>query len=151
MSEPFRILPVSDDPDAERRLRSGIAERAEHEGLAAEVLAGADVSTARVDLIIGLTAADVDRVGRFLPEAATVAFTLADLAEALSQPRAEAIDPALLVTDVRAVPGGAARTRTALVGAVARARESVAGGTYRDTPTEDIDTLLDRTFAGLIA
>src|SRR5699024_9501666 len=116
MTDAFRILPVSNDPDLEQQLRSGIVKRTNRDVLPAEVLASADVSTARVDLILGITGADIDRASRFLPEAATVAFTLADLAASLAQPRAEAIDPALLVTDVRAVPNASARSRTALIG-----------------------------------
>lgn len=151
MTDAFRILPVSNDPDLEQQLRSGIVKRTNRDVLPAEVLASADVSTARVDLILGITGADIDRASRFLPEAATVAFTLADLAASLAQPRAEAIDPALLVTDVRAVPNASARSRTALIGAVSRAREGVEGGTYRDTPVDQIEALLDQAFAGLLA
>ncbi|GAB2518834.1 hypothetical protein [Paramicrobacterium agarici] len=143
----FRILAFSTDGDAEARLRAEVQRRVEAASFPAQVVAEKGVVTAAVDLIIGLSAADVDRAARFLPEGATVAFTVTDLANALS-PTA-GIDQRWLVTDVRPVTGGEPPTVQKLKDAVARARRNapVPGG--EGLGERDLGETLDRAIDGL--
>lgn len=130
----FRILAFSNDGEAEAQLRAVLAEKVAEAKLPARVVAEKGVITAAVDLIIGLSAADVDRAVRFLPEGATVAFTAADLADALNP--AASIDPRLLVTDVR-------RPRREIPPTVSELRDAIATA-RRNCPTSDGEGLGDR-------
>lgn len=143
----FRILAFSTDGDAEARLRAELRSRIEAARLPAQVVAEKGVVTAAVDLIVGLTAADVDRAARFLPEGATVAFTVADLAAALS-PTA-GIDDRWLVTDVRPVPSGEPPTVTKLQDAVARARRHAPAPGGDALGERDLGETLDAIVEGL--
>lgn len=143
----FRILAFSTDGEAEARLRSALRDRVEAASLPAQVVAEKGVVTAAVDLIVGMSAADVDRAARFLPEGATVAFTVADLADALS-PTA-GIDARWLVTDVKPVTNGEPPTVRKLTDAVARARRNAPQPGGDSLGERDLGETLDRIIDGL--
>lgn len=140
----FRILAFSTDAEAESRLYHSLTERVALAELPAEVITEKGVVTEPVDLILGLSAADVDRAVRFLPEGATVAFTVEEFAEALSISPAENIDPGLLVTDVRPFPTGAPPTVSELKDAVARAHRLSNSDDRASTNLQHLDARIDR-------
>ncbi|WP_166980747.1 hypothetical protein [Paramicrobacterium fandaimingii] len=143
----FRILVFSTDGESEARLRTELRARVEAASLPAKVIAEKGVVTAAVDLIIGLSAADVDRAARFLPEGATVAFTAADLADALS-PTA-GIDKRWLVTDARPASNGEPPTIEKLTDAVARARRNAPSPGGEGLGYRDLGETLDQIIDGL--
>lgn len=143
----FRILAFSTDSEAETRLRSELRSRVDAASLPAQIVAEKGVVTAAVDLIIGLSAADVDRAARFLPEGATVAFTVADLADALS-PTA-GIDQRWLVTDARPASHDEPPTVEKLTDAVARARRNVPTPGGDSLGERDLGETLDQIIDGL--
>ncbi|SEB94395.1 hypothetical protein SAMN04489806_2190 [Paramicrobacterium humi] len=147
----FRILVYSSDREAESVLRHSLIERVALAELPADVITEKGVITEPVDLILGLSAADVDRAVRLLPEGATVAFTLGEFADALAISDAEAIDPHWLVTDVRPFPSGAPPTVEALRDIVARAHRLSNADDRASTRTDEIDARVDSIITALCA